>query len=246
LAQAGGATGAGPQVAISNVPFDLGVIRMTPLTVNINGTLRNLPGYVMGTGGQGGTTSFAQDTRIWAEAAGKVVATGTAQAIEGNAIYNIANVPITAGAVAVKCKIRGYDLLTINPSVTIPKQRPSGTIAGIDANFANIDPIKRDVRVVVVSTTPTQDNLRGTYYEGERARIFIRQGGRDMVPYVDVTAVNFRAEAYFSGVVTGYPLDFLANNLARGYITGTQNTVTIPEDGGTIFTVQIVLGSGGN
>ncbi|MBI3038838.1 carboxypeptidase regulatory-like domain-containing protein [bacterium] len=221
-------------VVISETPFNLGVVKMTPLTLAISGTLRNLPGYILG------DSTFNQNTKIWAESAGRIVATGTTQAIEGSAIYNLFGVPSSVGNVAVKCKVRGYDVITINPSVTIPKQRPSGMIAGIDADFATIKPIKRDVRVVVQGLAPADDKP-SSFESGETARVYIRQGGKDIVPYVDVVGNNYMAEAYFSGVVTGYEIEFLVVNLTRGWLKGELPKEKIPEDGGTTYTVTVQL-----
>ena len=233
-----------PNIVINQVPMDLGVIKMTPLKVNISGTLRNLPGHIVGD-----SAAFNQSV-IWAEAAGKIVAsptTGAAggfgggiQVYQGTVGYTLPGVPVTAGTVAVKCKIRGYDVITINPSVSIPQTMPGGTIANIDADFANIDPISREVRVIVQSNSPS-DSTYPTYADGETARVFIKQGGRDVVPYVDIVAQNNFAEAYFANVPAGYNVDFIVQHQNRGYIKGELNTVLIPEDGDSIFTVVIKL-----
>ncbi|MBF0546757.1 MAG: hypothetical protein HQM08_20085 [Candidatus Riflebacteria bacterium] len=235
-----------PGIQITTTPYDMGVIKMTPLTVSVQGTLRNLPGYLMTGWANSGAT-------IWAESAGKVVATatlltsapaaGTSGSI-GNVVYTIANVPVTVGNIAVKAKIKGYDLITISSAVSIPKQRPSGTIAGIDADFENIEPIRRDVRVIITGSAPvtTADPpTPSTVDNGEIIRVYIRQGGKDIVPYVDVAGSNYHAEAYFSGVITGYPLDFYVINTQRGYIHAEKTSIEIPQDGNTIFTTDISM-----
>ncbi|MBF0408485.1 MAG: carboxypeptidase regulatory-like domain-containing protein [Candidatus Riflebacteria bacterium] len=235
-----------PGIKISNTPYDMGVIKMQPLTVSVQGTLRNLPGHVI-------TNWTAASPVVWAESAGKVVATasaiaqapaaGTSGSI-GNVIYTIPGIPVSVGNIAVKCKLRGYDIITINQAVSIPKQRPSGTIAGIDANFENIDPIRRDVRVIITGTAPkplAEPPEPSTVDTGEIIRVYLRQGGKDIVPYVDVAGSNYHAEAYFSGVITGYALEFYVINTRRGYLHSEKANVTIPEDGNTIYTIDISL-----
>lgn len=221
-------------ITISKTAHDLGVISMQPLTVTIAGTLRNLPGHVIS--GIGDTVNPV----IWAEAAGKVVATGTTNEFSGTVQYNLTNVPVTAGSVAVKCKLRGYDIVTINSAVSVPKQLPGGVIGSIDCDFKNVDPIRRDLRVVVYGDEPSDD--MSSFEHGETARIYIQQGGKDIVPYVDVVSQNYQAEGYFSGIYTGYKVNIIVVNQTRGYITGELNDVEIPEDGNTAMTIKVPLG----
>ncbi|MFZ2957794.1 MAG: carboxypeptidase-like regulatory domain-containing protein [Candidatus Ozemobacteraceae bacterium] len=245
------ATDEKPAVTITASPYNLGIIRMTPLSVSVQGTLRNLPGYVLSAWGDAKCV-------IWAESAGKVVATATllsdtpstggGTGAQGNVVYILAGVPSTVGNIAVKCKLRGYDLITINPSVSIPKQRPSGTIAGIDANFANIDPLRRDLRVIMTGTKPQLTAVPPEYSsieDGEIIRTYIRQGGKDIVPYVDAVGHNYIAEAYFTGVITGYKLDIFGINQQVGYCYGDEPDLTIPENGNSVFTVQVKIGKNG-
>ncbi len=240
------ADGAAATLKISKTPYDLGVIKVDPLKVSITGTLRNLPGYILGT-----DKDQAFNGIIWAEAAGRVVASSSAAgdagggAFNGTVIYTIADVPVTAGTVAIKCKLRGYDVITINPSVAIPAARPSGSIAGIDCNFESIEPIKRDIRVIVTGTKPAGDDP-GSFRPGQRARVYIQEGGKDLVPYVDVICTDgFYAEAYFSQVEAGWEVTIMAVNLTEGYYTGKKEKVRILEDGGTVYTTNISLSSGG-
>ncbi len=224
-------------IVIGITSTDLGTIKMVPMTVGVSGTLRNLPGYVLG--------SQQRDIVIWAESAGRVVASYTPadgsslDAYKGSITYNIQNIPVTAGSVAIKCKIRGYDLVTINPAVSLPGNMPGGTIGSIDADFANIEPIKRDLRVVVTGTDPSSS--RSSFASGDIARIYIQQGGKDIVPYVDVVSVNFRAEGYISGVITGYPINLLVVNMTAGYYKTTSQPITIEEDGNSAYTVNVGL-----
>ncbi len=232
-------------IKITNTPTDLGLIKMTPETVSISGTLRNLPGYVLGQ--QPGQTPDFPNWTFWAESAGRVVATmssNAADTFKGNVVYTIQNVPVTVGAVAIKCKIRGYDLITINPAVNIPAQRPSGIIGGIDGDFANIEPIRRDLRVVLQSVPPKPDTP-ATILDGEVVRVYVKQGGKDVVPYVDVVGQNYTAEAYFSGLPAGYPLEVLAVNQNRGYNSGGKANFILQEDGNTVFTIQVIITQGG-
>lgn len=224
------------QVTIGMTPTDLGVIKVEPLTVSVAGTLRNLPGYVLDT--------QARDIVIWAEAAGRVVASftdvaGGADSYKGSVTYKIDGIPASAGSVAVKCKIRGYDLVTINSAVSLPVNMPGGVIGSIDADFANIDPIRRDLRVVVTGTAPSES--RSSFETNDICRIYIQQGGKDIVPYVDVVSVNYRAEGYISGVITGYPIKVLAVNMTAGYFSVLSADITVQEDGNSAYTVDVKL-----
>lgn len=231
-----GAAGNEPEISIGASPVDMGVIKVVPMTINVSGTLRNLPGYILDT-----TT---KDILVWAEAAGKVVATYTdsqiAGAFKGSVAYMLNDIPVTAGSVAVKCKIRGYDVTTVNSAVSIASNMPGGTIAGVDLDFANVEPIRRDLRIVLVSTEPA-DGKPGTFQPGETARVYIRQGGKDIVPYVDVVSVNYRAEAYISGVITGYPINVVAVNMNYGYYKTESLPITLQEDSNSAYTVTLQL-----
>lgn len=223
-------------IVIGLTPTDLGIIKVDPFTLSVSGTLRNLPGYIL--------DSQNRDIVIWAESAGKVVASYTAtqgsfDTYKGTVTYSIGNVPITAGSVAMKCKIRGYDVVTINPAVSLPSTMPGGVISGIDADFANIEPITRDLRVVVTGSDP--GSSRSSFAPGDIARIYIQQGGKDIVPYVDVVSVNYRAEGYISGVITGYPINIIVVNMTVGYFKTTSQPITVLEDGNSAFTVNVDL-----
>lgn len=223
-------------ITIGFTSTDLGVIKVEPMKVSISGTLRNLPGYIL--------DSQNRDIVIWAEAAGRVVASYTdvnaQDAFKGSITYNLANIPVTAGSVAVKCKIRGYDLVTINPAVSIPSTMPGGVIGSIDADFANIDPITRDLRVIITGTEP-EDDTRSSFANGDIARIYIQEGGKDVVPYVDVVSVNNRAEGYISGVITGYPITLLVVNMTAGWNKTTSQPITVLENGNSAYTVTVAL-----
>mgnify|MGYP003769533949 FL=1 len=229
-----GANGAGPAISIGASPKDLGVVKVQPMTVNITGTLRNLPGYIL--------EAQQRDIIVWAEAAGKAVATYTEgnTALKGSIAYTLNDIPVTAGTVSVKCKIRGYDVVTISSAVSLPSNLPGGTIAAIDCDFANIEPIRRDLRVVVVSTPP-ESTKPGSFIPGQTARVYIRQGGKDIVPYVDVVSVNYRAEAYFSGLITGYDLNVVAVNMNEGYYTAESANFKIQEESSSAYTLTLTL-----
>ncbi len=236
-ANAAGAGNAAPYISIGPSAANLGTIKVDPLKVSIAGTLRNLPGYVLDTENK--------DIVIWAEAAGKVVATftdivTTGTAYKGSITYKLDDIPVSAGSVAVKAKIRGYDLQTINQAVSLASNMPGGTIAGIDIDFANVEPIRRDLRVVVTSTEP-KDGQPASFKPGQTARVFLRQGGKDIVPYVDVVCVNYRAEAYFSSVVTGYDLNVYAVNMSEGYYHLLSENFKVQEDGNSAFTYNVQL-----
>ncbi|HNX75506.1 MAG TPA: carboxypeptidase-like regulatory domain-containing protein [Candidatus Rifleibacterium sp.] len=231
-----GAAGTGPALSIGASPVNLGVIKVMPMTINITGTLRNLPGYIL--------DAQSRDIVVWAEAAGKVVATYTdnavTNALKGSVAYTLTDIPVTAGTVAVKCKIRGYDVVTISSAVSVPNSLPGGTIAAIDCDFTNIEPIRRDLRVVIISTEP-ESTKPGTFVPGQTARVYIKQGGKDIVPYVDVVSVNYRAEAYISGAITGYDLNVVAVNMSAGYYSATSEPIKIQEDSSSAFTVTLQL-----
>ena len=235
-AGAGGENADAAYISIGASAVNLGTIKVTPLTVSIAGTLRNLPGYVLETQNR--------DLVIWAEAAGKVVATFTDTYVEGaykgSITYKLNDIPVTAGSVSVKCKLRGYDLQTINQAVSLASNMPGGTIAGVDIDFANVEPIRRDLRVVVISTEP-KDGTPASFKPGQTARVFLRQGGKDIVPYIDVVSVNYRAEAYFSGVVTGYELNIYAVNMSEGYYQVLSDPFKVQEDGNSAFTYNVQL-----
>ncbi|MGM0599591.1 MAG: hypothetical protein ACQETH_07195 [Candidatus Rifleibacteriota bacterium] len=229
------AIGHGVTIGIDST--DLGVIKVDPLKLSISGTLRNLPGYVL--------DAESQDIVIWAETAGKVVASFTdiaegANSYKGSIVYKLDGIPASAGSVAVKCKARGYDLFTIDPAVSIANTMPGGVIGGVDADFSNIEPIKRDLRVVVCGTEPDEDSP-SSFENGETARVYIQQGGKDIVPYVDVVSSNYRGEAYISGVITGYPINILAINMNRGYHKVLSEAITVQEDGNSAYTIEVSL-----
>lgn len=223
-------------ISIGASAIDLGTIKVEPLKVSIAGTLRNLPGYVL--------DADNKDIVIWAEAAGKVVATFTDSAVQdaykGSVTYKMNDIPVSAGSVAVKCKIRGYDLQTINQAVSLASNMPGGTIAGVDIDFANVEPIRRDLRVVVISTEP-KEGQTPSFRPGDVARVYLRQGGKDIVPYVDVVSVNYRAEAYFSGVTTGYDMNVYVVNMTKGYFQVLSDAFKVQEDGNSAFTYNVQL-----
>ncbi|HAE41253.1 MAG TPA: hypothetical protein DCG57_21865 [Candidatus Riflebacteria bacterium] len=229
---------AGNYISIGASAVNLGTIKVEPLKVSIAGTLRNLPGYVLE------VSASERDMVIWAEAAGKVVATFTDTATEGaykgSITYRLSDIPVTAGSVSVKCKIRGYDLQTINQAVSLASNMPGGVIAGVDIDFANVEPIRRDLRIVVISTKP-EDSKPASFKPGTTARVYLRQGGKDIVPYVDVVSVNYRAEAYFSGVITGYNLNVYAVNMQAGYYNVLSEPFKVQEDGNSVFTYNVQL-----
>lgn len=228
--------GAATPISIGASPVNLGTIKLEPLKVSIAGTLRNLPGYVLDT--------ESRDIVIWAESAGRVVATFTDSAIEGaykgSVTYKLDGIPVTAGSVSVKCKVRGYDQQTINQAVSLASNMPGGTVGGIDIDFANVEPIRRDLRIVVNSIEP-KDGTPASFKPGQTARVYIRQGGKDIVPYVDVVCVNYRAEAYFTGVITGYDINVYAINMSEGYYHALSEAFKLQEDGSTAFTYNVTL-----
>ncbi len=229
-------TDANMRVVIGAAPFDMGVIKLQPETVSISGTLRNLPGYVLDA-----MSGSNPDFLIWAESGGKVVASVTPTITSGAPVYTLGNVPVTVGAVSVKVKLRGYDVVTINPSVALPRQRPGTILAGIDCDFHNVEPIKRDLRIVLRGSQPEEgtDEVPGnpsSIDNNEIIRVYLKQGGKDLVPYVDAVGHNAQAEAYFSGVITGYKLEVMAINTNRGWIMGEDKELTVLENGNTVFT----------
>lgn len=231
------AANSGPFISIGGSPVNLGVVKVTPLTVSIAGALRNLPGYILDTANR--------DIVIWAEAAGKVVATytdaaGAQDSFKGSIAYVLPNVPVTSGSVSVKCKIRGYDVKTINAAVSLASNMPGGIIAGVDLDFENVEPIRRDLRVVITSTAPTDDDL-GSFAPNDVCRVYIRQGGKDIVPYIDVVSVNYRAEAYFTGVITGYPIKVLGVSMSAGYRHAETDDIIVQEDGNSAYTISLQI-----
>ncbi len=230
-------------ISIGKSAYNLGTINMEPLSVAVSGTLRNVPGYILDdTEGNNG------DLTIWAEAAGKVVATYTKFSDEGDEgltpkkvgnINYMLYVPVTTGSVAVKCKLRGYDVITISQAVSITTSNPGGIKSGVDIDFSTIEPIKADLRIVVTSTKPSGDDI-GSFVPGETARVYVRAGGNDVVPYADVLSINYRGELTVSGVITGYKIAILGVNMSRGFNSKLQEDVKIPE-GTEIYPVEVML-----
>ncbi len=229
-------------VSIGKSVCDLGTIRMQPLTISVGGTLRNVPGYILNQLDNSGLT-------VWAEAGGKVVATYTDFQSEGGAMkvgninYTLP-VPVTAGSVAVKCKLRGYDIITINSAVSIPSSNPGGILSGIDTDFSTIEPIKADVRIVFTGKEP-EDQKPGTIKDGETLRAYIQAGGNDIVPYAECVAYHYGGEVIISGVITGYEINILAINMSRMYNNngsdGKGLAITIPE-GVEVYPVFVSFG----
>lgn len=220
-------------IEIGKAAANLGTIKMIPLTVKISGTFHGMPGYVYDN----------KNIVVWAESAGKVVASYTelsdATVAKGTLTYVIDDVPVTAGTVSVKCKARGYDTIVINSAVSIASANPGGVIAGVDMDFAVQEPITSDLRVIVRSTEPDDENPKGTFGHGEVARVYIQTGSTN-VAYADVTSVNYGGEVTISGVITGYPLKVMAVNQNRKYCSVTSNDITIPE-GSDIYPIQLLM-----
>jgi hypothetical protein len=194
--------------------------------VSVHGVLRNLPGYILDSPG------FLGQFLIWAEAGGRVVATQTE--LVGTTVYHLKGIPITAGSVAIKAKIRGYDLTILHPGVTLNPAQPVGVIGGIDIDFHQIQPILRDVRIVVRSNSDTQNP---SFPAGARVRVIVRETGQS----AEAVSANGWAEVLLPQVPTGWPLRLFAINLDAGYHSGELGPVVIPEDGGSVFTDSIVL-----
>ena len=232
-------------VIIGKSPVDLGTIKMNPVTMAISGTLRNVPGYILNDPDLGKLT-------IWAESAGKVVATYTDFSETGdNAAKKLGNVnyylyvPVTVGSVAIKCKLRGYDVITINSAVSITTANPGGIKSGVDIDFSTIEPIKADVRIVFTGSEP-EDDKPGSIDKGEVLRAYIQCGGVDLVPYAEVVAdAGLGGEVIITGVITGYEINILAVNQSRRFNNngndGKGLAVTIPE-GTDIFPVLVSFG----
>ncbi len=128
-----GEDGNGKQISIGAAAANMGTIYVEPLTVAISGALK-LPGYVL--------DAESQNIAIWAEAAGKRVASFTTTAAEGDFFngslnFTLDKVPVTAGSVAVKCKVRGYDIVNLQSTLAITSANPGGTIAIGETDFIN-------------------------------------------------------------------------------------------------------------
>ena len=221
-------------VNIGKSVTDLGTILMEPLTVDISGTFRNLPGYAMGE---------KQNIVVWAESAGKVVASYTTldnDSSKGTITYVLKGVPVTAGSVSVKCKVKGYDVVTLNSAVSITSTNPGGVIAGVDVDFGVQEPITTDLRVIVTGTKDDPPDTPSTFKTNEVARIYVQCGGKDVVPYADVTSVNFGGEITIANVITGYPVKIIAVNQNRKYCYKQTDEITIPE-GMDIYPVALTL-----
>ena len=228
-------------ISIGKSAYNLGTIKVEPLTVAVSGTLRNVPGYVLDDSDLGFLT-------VWAEAAGKVVATYTDfgdGGEDGNSPMKLGNinymlyVPVTAGSVSVKCKLRGYDIITISSGVSISTANPGGIISGVDVDFSTIEPIKTDLRVIVTGTKHETDNP-STFITGETARVYVKAGGNDVVPYADVQSVNFGGEVTISGVITGYNIKVVIVNQTRKFCSLEIDEFKIPENTDTYPIIGIL------
>ena len=233
-------------VIIGKSITDLGTIKVEPETCAISGTLRNVPGYVITAESMGGLT-------IWAEAGGKVVAefsdlsnpsSDTPTQTFGNINYKL-NVPVTAGSVSVKCKLRGYDVITISSAVSITTANPGGTKSGVDVDFSTIEPIKADVRIIFTGSEP-EDTKAGSIDVGDVLRAYIQAGGVDLVPYAECIADSgLGGEVVITGVITGYEINILGVNRSRMYNNNGKDggglAITIPE-GTDIYPVLVSFG----
>lgn len=220
-------------VSIGPAPANLGTIYLEPLTVDISGSLR-LPGYVL--------DAESQNISIWAEASGKRVASytttgGDSDAFNGSLNFTLTGVPVTAGSVTVKSKVRGYEIVNLKSALAISAANPGGTIAIGETDYIrNITPITRDVRVVLRSTKP-DDGDEGSFRPGSTAEIFIKQGGETTSTKVTVQSNSYYAEGHVGNVITGYPLVIMAQNTSEGYYSVESEPTVIPEDGTSVFTI---------
>lgn len=229
-------------ITIGKSAVDLGTIKVTPLRIAVGGTIRNLPGYVLDDENLGGLT-------VWAESGGKTVATYTdfQDGAESDVAKKLGNVnymlyvPVTSGSVTIKCKLRGYDIITISSSVSISASNPGGIISGVDVDFNSIEPIKADLRVIVISTDPGEEgDADSTFKTNERARVYIQSAGKDVVPYVDVLSVNLGGEVTVSGVITGYNIKIIVVNQNRKYCSKVTDEFKIAE-GTEIYTTDPII-----
>jgi hypothetical protein len=226
-------------VSIGKSPVDLGTIKIEPLTVSVSGTIRNLPGYVL-------DDLENAELTVWAESGGKVVATYTKfdDTGESNIAAKLGNVnyylyvPVTAGSVAVKCKLRGYDVVTISSAVSISNTNTGGMISGVDIDFSTVEPIKTDLRVIVTGTKHEADNP-SSFISGEVARVYVKAGGNDVVPYAECTS----GEVTISGVITGYNIYVIVVNQNKKYCFKETDAFKIPENT-DIYPIIVTLESG--
>ncbi len=220
-------------VSIGASPVNLGTIYLEPLTVDISGSLR-LPGYVL--------DSDSQNISIWAEASGRRVASystsaGDADNFNGSLNFTLEEVPVTAGSVSVKCKVRGYEIVNLKTALPISAANPGGIIAIGETDYINnISPITRDVRIVLRSSKP-EDGDPGSFRPGNTASVYIQQGGETTSTNVNVVSGTYYAEAYVANVITGYPIVAMAQNTTLGFHSIESEPTIIPEDGTSAFTI---------
>ncbi len=231
-------------VIIGKSVTDLGTIKVEPEICAISGTIRNLPGYVLTGLKDSGLT-------VWAEAGGKIVATYTEftdltddTKLLGNLNYQL-NIPVTAGSVSIKCKLRGYDVVTISSAVSITTANPGGMKSGVDIDFSTIEPIKADVRIIFTGSEP-EDTKSGSIAAGDVLRAYIQAGGVDLVPYAECIADSgLGGEVVITGVITGYEINILGVNRTRMYNNNGKDggglAITIPE-GTDIYPVIVSFG----
>ena len=194
--------------------------------ISIHGVLRNIPGYIL----QG--SNFSSQFLIWAESGGKVISTDTE--LIGTTVYHLKGIPVTAGTIAIKAKIRGYDLVTLHPGVVLNPAQPVGVIGGIDVDFHQITPITRDVRFLLIGT-PAGAQDGGSLPPGTRARVIVKETGQA----ADGISSNSFAEIVIQAVPTGWPLNFIGLNMDAGYYSGVAGPLIIPENGNSMYTETI-------
>ena len=203
----------------------------TPLPVDdsrfaLQGVLRNVPGYILQAPG------YLNQMRIWGESGGMVVASETRWL--GNMGYQLTGIASSVRVVTVKAQVRGYDVVILHPGVALSASHSGGTIAGIDMDFSQFQPLVRDVRILVQSSGSGTDS---SFPSGARGRVIVRETGQSR----DVVSQNGVAEALISEIPVGWPLNFVALNLDAGYHTGNLGPVIVPEGVGSIYTDTITM-----
>ena len=209
-------------ITLSKAETNLGIIEMTPTGLLISGKISGLQQYVI--------DNYAQ-IAICAESDGKVIASYTtfeSDYSNGIITYILENVPFTARNVSIKCKVIGYKSILAKP-ITNLTDKNIGIIKDIDFDFTGMEVKKTNLKIIVRSSEPDNEDPMGTFGPGEVARVYVQTGSTN-VAYADVTSVNYGGEVTISGVITGYPLKVIAVNQNRKYCSVTSEDITIPED----------------
>ena len=140
----------------------------------------------------------------------------------------------------VFCKVRGYNQVTLKSNLVVNATNPGGTISIGEKDFiSDVEPITRDVKVMVQSSKPDGEEDKGTFPPGNVAKVIIKQGSYT-IQETQVTSVNYFGEAILPNVPTGYEFEILVQSISQGYFATMADKVLI-EEGNGFFIISVKL-----